>query len=334
MKFMYPQFFALLAVLPLIVFLYIRGRNRQGAIRFSDIQVFKSFRPSARIRFRHVLIVLRILAIVALATALARPRSTLVREKVQTEGIDIMLTLDVSGSMEAKDIKPSTRLDAAKEVIGEFISNMRDNRLGLVVYGGKAFTQCPLTLDYNVLLSFLERVEIGIIEETNTAIGMALATAVNRLKDSKAKSRAIVLLTDGKNNAGQITPLTAADIAKTFKIKVYTIALGNENTPMIVKDPIFGERVARNPDGSIIFWELDEELLMEIALRTDGRFYRARDKEKLREIYNEIARLEKSKIKTEYVPRHREYFPIPLFVAVLIFLAEVFLKSAFFMKFP
>lgn len=319
-------FLIALVLAPLAVLLYIRGEKRRGSILYSDITPFKAMPSSQILKLRHLLIILRVVAIVLIVLAVARPQSTSKTQTLHTEGIDIMLTLDASGSMKNKDFKPLNRFEAAKAVISQFISQTKDNRLGLVLYATNAYTQCPLTLDYSVLLNILDRTDLEMINNTSTAIGLAIATAVNRLKDSDAKSKVIILLTDGQNNAGEIHPYTASNLAKTFGIKIYTIAMGKENSPVMVEDPIFGERPARNPDGSLVYDNPDVDTLAEIARITGGRFFRATDEEKLLQIYNDIALMEKSKIKTEQKINFTEYFQLFLLPAIGLLLLETVLS--------
>lgn len=315
--------FIALALIPLAALLYMRGDRRRGTVVFSDIAPFKAMPSSAGLKLRHILLILRIACIVFMIVALARPQSTSKTQTLHTEGIDIMLTLDASASMKNKDFKPLNRYQAAKKVISEFVGGTRDNRLGLVMYATNAYTQCPLTLDYSVLLNILDRLELDQIENNSTAIGLAIAAAVNRLKDSGAKSKVIILLTDGNNNAGEIHPFTAARLAATFGIKIYTIAMGKENTPVMVNDPILGEVPARNPDGSLIYDNPDVDALAEIARLTGGSFFRATDEKKLASIYSDIAAMEKSKIKTEQKVNYTEYFQLLLLPAIGLLVLEI-----------
>ena len=240
-QFANPMFLWLLLAVPLVAYFMFR-RRREAAIKFSDISLLRNVRRSRRVKNRKILYALRLLALVLLIIAMARPQAGKKTTEVSSEGIDIMLALDVSGSMKAEDFKPQNRLVAAKEVIKEFVQGRQSDRIGLVVFSRQSFTQCPLTMDYSVLLNFLEQVDFGMIED-GTAIGMGLANAVNRLRSSDAKSRIIILLTDGINNAGEIDPLTAAQIAKTLGIRVYTIGAGKLGKALYpVDDPMFGRR--------------------------------------------------------------------------------------------
>jgi len=272
--------------------------------------------------------ILRLLAVALLFIALARPQSGSQERELSTEGIDIVMVLDISGSMKAEDFQPNNRLFVAKEEIEKFISKRVSDRIGLVVFARTAFTQCPLTLDYDVLKSFLRQVDFGIIDD-GTAIGTALATAVNRLKDSKAKSKVIILLTDGVNNSGEIDPLTAANIAKTFDMKVYTIGVGRPgNSQYTVDDPIFGKRVVYMAN------EIDEESLTQIAKETGGKYFRARSKDELDAIYDDIDSLEKTEIKVKQYINYKELFPKFLLLGFILLFAEAALSQTVLRKVP
>jgi len=239
-----------------------------------------------------------------------------------------MLALDVSGSMKAEDFKPHNRLYVAKEEIKKFVEKRISDRIGLVVFSQSSFTQCPLTLDYGILLNFLDQVKFGMIKD-GTAIGMALANCVNRLRESPSKSKVIILLTDGVNNAGQIDPLTAATIAKTMNVKIYTIGAGKPGNAMYpIDDPIFGKRYVYLPN------EIDEETLKEIARKTGGKYFRARSEEELEEIYTEIDRLEKTEIKVNEYVQYRELFSIFVILGLGFLVLEMFLSQTVFRKIP
>jgi len=288
--------------------------------------VFHSVPRSWRQRFRHFLFVFRVLALMFLTIALARPQSTSRGENVSTEGIDIILVNDISGSMLAEDFRPN-RIEAAKKVAMDFIDGRPTDRIGLVIFSGESFTQCPLTLDHGVIKSLLSEIKSGMIED-GTAIGMGLATAVSRLKDSKAKSRVIVLLTDGINNRGFIDPMTAAGIAQQFGIRVYTIGVGTIGVaPYPVQTP-FGTQYQNVPV------EIDEQLLQKIADQTGGKYYRATDNKKLRVIYDEIDRLEKTKIEVTQFRRHKEEFYTAAMFAGLFLLLELIFSQTIFRKIP
>jgi Ca-activated chloride channel family protein len=303
-------------------------KRRRATIRFSDVNLVRGLRKSARVRQRHLLPLLRLLALALLIVALARPQAGKVKTEISAEGIDIMLALDISGSMKAEDFKPRNRLHVAKNVIKEFVEGRLNDRLGLVVFSKQSFTQCPLTLDYGVLMTFLDQVDFGMIED-GTAIGMALANSVNRLRDSKAKSRIIVLLTDGINNAGEIDPLTAAEIARTMGIKIYTIGAGKPGkAPYPVDDPIFGRRYV------YLEQELDEATLTQVAEATGGRYFRARSEQMLAKIYKDISELEKTKIKVKEYLQYREFFPYLLLLAAALLLLELLLRETWLRQLP
>ncbi|MCK4858708.1 MAG: VWA domain-containing protein [candidate division Zixibacteria bacterium] len=326
-QFASPYMLLLLVLLPLLGYRTWRKRQ-QAAIKFSDITLLEGVRRSARIRQRRILPLLRLLALTLLIVALARPQAGKVTTEVTAEGIDIMLALDISSSMKAEDFKPRNRLYVSKEVIKDFVDGRLNDRIGLVVFSKQSFTQCPLTLDYGVLLSFLEQVDFGMIED-GTAIGMAIANSVNRLRDSKAKTHIIVLLTDGINNAGEIDPLTAAEIAKTMGVKIYTIGAGKPGkAPYPVDDPIFGRRYV------YLEQELDEETLTRVAEVTGGRYFRARSEEMLKTIYEEISDLEKAKIKVKEYLQYREFFPYLLLAAGLLLFLESSLRETRFRQLP
>ena len=309
-----PYFLLLLILIPLLVAWYVWRRDRNiASLTISGNQQLADFKRSFRHILRHILFVLRIVMLIVIIIILARPQSTDRWQNVTTEGIDIMLVVDISGSMLARDFKPD-RIEAAKNVATEFISGRTYDRLGLVVFSGESFTQCPLTTDHATLINLLREIKSGMIED-GTAIGMGIATAVNRLKDSDAESKVIILLTDGVNNRGAIDPLTAADLASTFNIKVYTIGVGSRGTaPYPVQTP-FGTQL-RNVEV-----EIDENVLKEISARTGGNYYRATDNTTLLNIYREIDQLEKTKIDVrEFNRKIEEYMPLAIAAVILLLL--------------
>ncbi len=322
MTFRNPLF--LLALVPIAVAGVIvlrRGLRMRPGARWPELATAP--RPSAAVVARKLLPFVRLLALSLLVVALARPQVVQREQEIKTEGIDIMLALDISGSMQAEDFKPNNRLYVAKEVISDFLGLVRNDRVGLVVFAGQAFTQCPLTLDYEVLRSLLAPLDVGLIED-GTAIGTALANAVGRLKDSAAKSKVIILLTDGENNSGQIDPDTAAKIAQAFAIRVYTIGVGKEGgAPIPVQHPVYGKVYARNPDGSLVLTKLDEASLRRIAAATKGRFFRALEADALKKIYAEILDLERTKFEVKEYERAREYFRWAAFPAFGLLLFEL-----------
>ena len=327
-----PLILCLIIILvPLILANYI-FRKDSGILRFSSLGYFKRIEQGSSVKYRHILIALRVLVIILLVFALARPQSGKAHSKVTTEGIDIVLALDVSGSMLAEDFqlknKRRNRLYVAKEVVKDFIEWRENDRIGMVVFAGQAYTQCPLTLDYDVLLQFLEKVEIGMVED-GTAIGSAIGVCVNRLKSSKAKSKVVILLTDGRNNAGGIDPLTAAELAKTFGTKIYTVGAGTKGlAPYPVKN-LFGLKTYRS-----IQIDIDEEGLTEIAKITGGKYFRATDTASLKEVYRQIDSLEKTKMEEAKYTEYSELFIYLLIPALGILLFEVVLANTRFRRIP
>tara|TARA_B100000809_G_C15056998_1_gene501009 strand:- start:391 stop:1389 length:999 start_codon:yes stop_codon:yes gene_type:complete len=316
-----PEFFWAMLIIPLMVLWYfLRQKKLYGTIKISSTQGFTN---SPIILFRHSLIIFRTIAITALITALARPQTSLSWQDVTTEGIDIAIALDISGSMLAEDFKPN-RLEASKQVAMDFISERPYDRIGLVVYAGESFTQCPLTTDHDVLLNLFDGIQNGMIED-GTAIGMGLATSVNRLKDSEAISKVVILLTDGSNNRGSIPPVTAAEIASEFGIRVYTVGVGsNGMAPTPFKDQ-FGRTQYQNVEVKI-----DEKTLKEIARIADGKYFRATNKQSLESIYKEIDKLEKSKIEvTEYKNKSEQFVPFAV-LSVILLLLEFLLRNIIF----
>ena len=328
-RFANPEFLGLFIFIPIMLFWYLkRQRRTTGAIRFSNLGKVKSVRQSAKTRYRHVLFILRLAAIILVILGLARPQAGQTDEEVIAEGIDIILSMDVSSSMLAEDFKPKNRLEAAKVVAKNFIEGRANDRIGLVVFAGKSFTQCPLTIDYGVLMNFLEQIEIGMIED-GTAIGMAIANCVNRLRDSKAKSKVVILLTDGRNNRGELDPITAAKVAKKIDVRIYTIGAGKRGEALYpIQDPIFGKRYVHMPV------EIDEEVLTEIADITGGRYFRATDRQSLAQIYEEIGEMEKTKIEVKQFTRYSELYGPYLLFALLCFLSEILLGNTVFRKIP
>ena len=302
MHFASPYYLWLLALLiPMIAYYVWRTMQGGAAIQISTIQGLKGAPRTVRYYLRHLPFVLRAAAFALLVVALARPQDAEQNVSTSTEGIDIMLSIDVSGSMLARDFKPD-RITAAKEVAGSFISDRYGDRIGLVAFAGEAFTQSPLTTDQSTLQTLLARIRSGLIED-GTAIGNGLATAINRLRESDAKSKVIILLTDGVNNRGEITPMTAAEIAHAQGIRVYTIGVGTEGTAPYPAIDMFGKLTFVNQKV-----EIDEKTLTAMAEMTGGKYFRATDKEKLQAIYDEINQLEKSKVEvTEHIAYHEQF---------------------------
>jgi Ca-activated chloride channel family protein len=326
--FAYPWCFWLLLLIPLMIYWYVKqGRRQQGALQVSSIQGLKGLPVSWKARLRPALLVLRILAYAALVTALARPQTSNTSENIDSEGIDIVLGIDISGSMLAEDLQPN-RLEAAKKVAADFVEKRISDRIGLVIFSGESFTQCPITTDHAVLTNQIMTIKSGMLQD-GTAIGMGLATSVDRLRSSKAKSKVIILLTDGVNNTGLVDPLTALEIAKAFKIRVYTIGVGTYGKapfPMTM------------PDGSIQMQmqdvQIDEPLMKKISSETGGKYFRATNTTGLAKVYTEIDNLEKTKVEiTSYKHYAEHFFPLAM-LALTCLLLEVVLRYTAFRSLP
>ncbi len=316
-----------LIIVPFLIGLYIyRQKRGYSSLRLSSLNALSNAPVSWKNYFRHLPFILRIIGISGLIIVLARPQSTSSWENIETEGIDIVLALDISGSMLAEDFKPN-RLEASKDVAMEFIAGRPNDRMGLVVFSGESFTQCPLTTDHAVLMNLFKDIKSGMIED-GTAIGLGLANAVSRLKDSKAKSKVIILLTDGVNNQGEIAPVTAAEIAETFGIRVYTVGVGSLGTAPYPFKTSYGVQYQN------IEVKIDEEVLQEIARMTDGRYFRATNNQKLKDIYQEIDALEKSKIEVREFSRKTEEYLRWAIIAGLILLLEALLRITLFKNNP
>jgi Ca-activated chloride channel family protein len=328
-RFQNPIFLVFILVAFGLIFYYFKYKKTKAAsIRFSDLNLVRRVKSTFRLKERHILPVLRAMAIVLLAFALARPQSGRKGQEISSEGIDIMLVLDISGSMRAEDFKPHNRLYVAKQVIKEFIEGRQSDRIGLVVFSRQSFTQCPLTLDYGVLYNFLDHVDFGMIED-GTAIGLAIANAVNRLRVSDAKSKVIILLSDGRNNAGEIDPITAAQAAKAMNVKIYTIGAGKPgNAPYPVDDPIFGRRYI------YIENEIDEATLKQIAQLTGGEYFRAEDEKALSRIYKQISQMEQTKVHVKEYLQYNELFSKYALAGLLLLLVEVVLANTRYRKIP
>ncbi|MFQ5702756.1 MAG: VWA domain-containing protein [Gemmatimonadales bacterium] len=327
-RFADPQYLLLALVIPAMGLWYWRRTSRKGAtLRYSSVRLLKQATRGGAARYRHALFVLRALALAALIVAFARPQSGSSGRDVLTEGIDIVLAIDVSSSMLAEDLKPN-RLYAAKHVAAQFVEGRGSDRIGLVIFAGEAFTQAPLTLDYNVIFNVMADLEAGMIED-GTAIGMGLATAVKRLSASEAKSKVIILVTDGRNNRGEIDPVTAAQMAQALGIKVYTIGAGTRGeAPFPVYDPVNGKRYVN------VRVDIDEAPLKKAAALTGGKYFRATNSGSLEKIYEEIDRLEKTEIKVRNYTQYSELFPYPLGLALLLVLMEVTLSNTKLRKIP
>lgn len=324
-EFAYPGFFWLLLIIPLMVAWYWwRNRQLQGYLGMSTTKSFAAGNTKNTMNvWRHYSIVLRCLGVAFIILALARPQTAFSWQNSTTEGIDIMIAQDISGSMLSEDFKPN-RLEAGKNIAINFIENRPDDRIGLVVFSGESFTQCPLTIDHDVLINLFHDIKNGMIDD-GTALGDGLATAVSRIKDSQAKSKVIILLTDGVNNMGSIPPITAAEIAKQFGIRVYTVGLGtNGSAPYPFKDQ-FG-----NTQYQMVPVQIDEAALTKIANITGGQYFRARNNMELTEIYKQIDKLEKVKIAvTQFHKRTERFLPFAL-IALLLLSAEFILGNTIF----
>lgn len=314
-EFAQPYFLFGLIIIPLLVAWYVFFGKRQHAyIKFPDTSFFTQLPKSWRLYVRHILFAFEMCALALLIIALARPQSFSKKQKIDVEGIDIILTMDISGSMLARDLSPD-RLEAAKIVASDFIAGRPGDRIGLVVFAGESFTQVPLTTDHGMLLNMINEMRCGMLDD-GTAIGDGLATSVNRLKDSEAISKVVILLTDGDNNAGSIDPSTAAEMAKIFGIRVYTIGAGTIGTaPYPAPTPYGGTQIVQVPVN------INEPLLQSIADETGGKYYRAQSTESLEQIYDEIDHLERSKIEVnEFTRTYEEYLPLVLLsLALLLF---------------
>ncbi|MGE0020869.1 MAG: VWA domain-containing protein [Draconibacterium sp.] len=319
-------FYLLLVILPMVAWYIFRQKRNTASIQVSSTAALFRAPKTMMHYLRHSVFVLQMLAIMFFVIVIARPQSSQSWENSTTEGIDIVIALDISSSMLARDFAPD-RLEAAKNVAMEFISGREHDRMGLVVFAGEAFTQCPLTTDRAVLLNLFKDIKSGLIED-GTAIGNGLATAVNRVKDSEAISRVVILLTDGENNRGEVAPMTAAEIAKTFGIRVYTVGVGSMGTaPYPVQTP-FGTELRE------MEVKIDEPLLTEMANITGGKYFRATSNKKLEEIYKEIDQLEKSKIDVhQFSRRSEEFLPFAL-IGALLLLASLFLRTTLFRNIP
>lgn len=308
---------------PLILWVYIKV-HPHGRVRFSSVKNLKRLKPSRAIRARHILIVLRLAALCLLVLALMRPQKGVEETKIKTEGIDIVLAVDVSGSMLAEDFlldgERKNRLEAVKDVVRDFIKKRSSDRIGLVVFAGQAYTQCPLTLDYGVLLKFLDKIDIGMIED-GTAVGDGLATALARLKDMESGSKVVVLLTDGVNNAGRVDPPNAAGLARALGVRVYTIGAGSKGKVPYPARDFFGNKVYQ-----WVIIDVDEDSLRDIAGETGGKYFRATDTKKLQEIYGEIDRLERTEMEVTSYGDYKELFTPFVLIALVLMLIEVTLR--------
>ena len=323
-EFASPYFLLGLIIIPLLILWYIFSRNKQQAyVRFSDTGFFSELPKPWKSYLRHSVFVLEICTLALFIIALARPQSSSKNKEVNVEGIDIVLAMDISSSMLAADLKPD-RLEAAKSVASEFVKGRPNDRMGLVVFSGETFTQVPLTTDHGMMLNMLQDMKCGMLED-GTAIGDGLASAISRLKDSEAISKVVILLTDGDNNAGSIDPSTAAEMAKLFGIRVYTIGAGTRGTaPYPTQTPFGGIQYQQVPVT------INDELLQQIATETGGKYFRAESKEKLEQIYAEIDKMERSKIQVnEFKRLHEEFYPL-VKLGLFLLLLSFILKNTIF----
>ena len=328
MTFREPLAFLLLLAIPPLIYFHFR-KTRSGSIKFSSIENLKPISPSWTKWGQEGLLFLRCVVIVLIAFAMARPQKGVEESRLVSEGIDIVLAIDVSGSMQAEDFQRGrNRLHVVKDVVRDFIKGWQNDRIGIVVFAGRPYTLCPLTLDYGWLMQNLDRAQIGMLED-GTAIGSAIATGLNRLRESTAESKVLIALTDGRNNAGNISPETAANIAKTLKVKIYTIGAGKKGSvPFPMLDP-FGNKIYQP-----VKIEIDDESLTNIAQETGGKYFRATDADKLRDIYREIDKMEKTEIETPEYLEYREFYPYFLIPALLGFLTELTLANTRFRRLP
>lgn len=334
MRFKNPEFFFIFLLWIPMIWIYIRREFRfKPAVSFSDLSVFQKIKPSFFVRARHILLVLRLIGSGLLIVALARPQEGRTDEEVSTEGVDIMLVMDISESMRALDFKPDNRLAVAKSTMRDFIKKRQHDRIGIVVFGARSFTKCPLTLDYSVLDQFIDNITFTDFSN-QTAIGTSLATAANRLKDSPSKSKVIILLTDGASNAGEIPPVTAAKAASELGIKIYTIGIGREGQvpiPVRIRNPFTGEE---SEQIQMMQSDLDEKVLQEIAEISKGTFFRAHNLESLKKIYDQIDKLEKTEIKTKIFTSYEERFYPWLWAGFCVLIFELILQHSRFRRIP
>ncbi|OGX08889.1 MAG: hypothetical protein A2Z88_10065 [Omnitrophica WOR_2 bacterium GWA2_47_8] len=332
MEFKDPWILLLIPVCLGVVYYFYRA-NTQPTLRFSSVDSFSKIGNSWKVLVSERMIFLRLIVLALFLISLAGPRKVLEKTETSAEGIDIVLAVDASGSMAAEDFRINNRrvnrLEVVKNVVEEFIDQRKADRIGLVVFAAHAFTVCPVTTDHEWLKSNLERVELGSLGQDGTAIGSSISSAVGRLKTSKAKSKVVILLTDGVNNAGTIDPLTAAKAAKTFGIKIYTIGAGSKDLVPFPAQDLWGRTVYQN-----VQIDMDEALLKRIAQETGAEYFRATDTESLKEIYQQIDRLEKTKIEQFGYKEYKELFPYFFVAALLLLLAELVLTHTVLMRIP
>ncbi|OGS45096.1 MAG: aerotolerance regulator BatA [Elusimicrobia bacterium RIFOXYD2_FULL_34_15] len=329
MRFADPLYLLFLLIIPLLTFYYLK-KFKKASIKYPELGPVKLSFSSQKTKLKEWLpVILRMLVLFFMILALARPQSGQKGEEILTQGVDIMLCLDTSTSMRAEDFKPNNRFYVAKKSAEEFVKGRKHDRIGVVVFSALAFTQCPLTLDYGALIDFLDKTEIGMTQTDGTAIGSAIVTCLNRLKESNAKSKIIILITDGRNNVGEIDPITAAKTASALNVKIYTIGAGVPGGALYpIDDPIFGRRYVKMQD------DLDEATLSEIAHITEGAYFRAASPEGLKDIFKQIDKMEKTEIKSKEFTEYTELYLYLLFPALLLFFAEIFLKNTVLRRIP
>ena len=329
MRFANPVYFLLAVPALALCVLYLTHRiGREAVLRFSSVELVKKS-GGRRLSFgRFFTGFLRLSSLALLIAALARPQTGTGEDKTTQQVVDIMIALDVSGSMATLDFHPDNRLVAAKQEAKRFIEGRKNDRIGLVIFAGQSFTQCPLTVDHKAILTLLDQIQLGTLED-GTAIGLGLASAVNRLKDSEAKTKLVILLTDGVNNAGEIDPLTAAGLAKQLGVRVYTIGVGKEGTSFLpVQDPMFGTRLLK------VETQIDERMLDTIAKKTGGQYFRAQDARALREVFREIDKLERTEVQVERYMHYEEHYFWFLWPALFLLLFEIVWRGLLFVKIP
>lgn len=327
MTFAHPYYLLLLLlIIPVVAYYILRQHTLTAGIRFSTLEPLQKVKKTYKHYLRHLPFVLHLLALVALVVALARPQKSDSWSNKTTEGIDIIMSLDISSSMLAEDLKPN-RLDAAKQVATQFIAQRPNDNIGMVAFAGESFTQCPLTINHSELINLLKGVKCGMIED-GTAIGSGLATAVNRIKDSKAKSKVIILLTDGSNNRGQVAPVTAGEIAKTFGIRVYTIGVGTRGKAPYPFQTPYG---IQYQDIDV---DIDEPTLQQIADITGGAYFRATDNDALQEIYREIDQLEKTKIQVNEYSKKEDLYHWFVMGMLICLVGELLLRQTIYKSIP
>lgn len=323
--------FLILLIIPATVWYILKGRKRGATMQIQDGSIYRNVPKSYKCYLIHVPFALRMLAIAMLSIILARPQTTDNWQNTEIEGIDIMLCVDVSTSMLSEDLSPN-RIEAAKSVASEFVSGRPNDNIGITIFAGEAFTQCPLTVDHSVLLNLFHSISSdiaarGVIDD-GTAIGMGLANAISRLKDSQAKSKVIILLTDGSNNRGEISPLTAAEMARSFGIRVYTIGVGTNGTAPYPMQTSMGVQYVNVPV------EIDEDVLRQIAQTANGQYYRATSNSKLKEVYEEIDKLERTKLQVKEFSRNEEAYMPFAWILLFAILGEILLKQTILRTIP